>query len=239
MRLKVIYNRAFSLIEIIFVLIVVSILSYFLFPNVKKDELLEGTSQILGHINYTRHLAMMDNKFDPMEKSYKNSDGYLASNEGKYYKSRWQIRFYQTLTSGIWYAIYSDTDRRGNIDITNHQEPALDPLTGKYLFYRAGSNDPKLNSNMVLKDRFNITSVTSNCYNTVLDSSLVNNTRAALSFDHFGRPYKGISNNTNDPFSNILTNQCIITITHSSGREANITIEPETGYSYISSINLE
>ena len=57
-------KKAFSLIELIFVIVIIGILSSVLVPRFDRPTLIEAAHQIISHIRYTQHLAMVDNKFD-------------------------------------------------------------------------------------------------------------------------------------------------------------------------------
>ena len=70
-------KKAFTMIELVFVIVIVGILSAMIAPNFQRNSTREAADQIVSHIRYTQHLAMMDNKFD-------------ASNQN-WYKNRWDI----------------------------------------------------------------------------------------------------------------------------------------------------
>ena len=114
-------KKAFTLIELVFVIIVIGILSSLAMSNFNRPTLIEVANQLVSHIRYTQHLAMMDNKFDV--------------NDPTWFKARWQIKFFNNAGSdNQWsYTIYSDwtLTHTGNPDKI---EIARNPLDqSKYL----------------------------------------------------------------------------------------------------------
>lgn len=194
---------AFTMLELVFVIIVIGILSILAMPNFNRHPLQEAAEQVASHIRYTQHLAMVDDKYD--------------TNDSLWFRENWQIEFVST-ASNVWYKIYSDIDHMGNSDNVTQREPAVDPLTGSTLDGNSDITD--------LKKKFAIESVvfSANCKG--------NGTGKELSFDSLGRPYYYITS-ANPPESNmyayLLTSDCSITLTHPDGT-AVITVRPETGY---------
>ncbi|MFH0710264.1 MAG: hypothetical protein V2A75_08660 [Pseudomonadota bacterium] len=193
---------AFTMLELVFVIIVIGILAVLAMPNFNRHPLQEAAEQVAGHIRYTQHLAMVDDKFDPTDPLW--------------FRENWQIEFTST-ASNVFYKIYSDTDQEGNAD---NNELALDPLTGDKLYVDTINHTSNRTN---LKDKFGITAVafSSTC-----------NTGKELSFDSLGRSYDYVSESepdANNIYEHLLTQDCNITLTHSDGI-AVITIRPETGY---------
>lgn len=73
------YKKAFTMIELIMIIVVVGILATAIIPRVDRDTLVEATNQVASHIRYTQHLAMMDNKYIPGSETW--------------YQNRWKISF--------------------------------------------------------------------------------------------------------------------------------------------------
>lgn len=195
---------AFSLLELVFVIIVIGILAVLAMPNFKGNPLQTAAEQVASHIRYTQHLAMVDDMFDD-----KNST---------WYKSFWRIRFYQN-TGTFYYTIFHDSDQNGNCDFgAGKTEVAIDPLN-KINFHTSNGN-----KQMNLTDTYGIISVTSSCDAGYID----------MFFDNIGRPYaNSVSAGANSPYSNLLANSCDINLTHPDG-VATITVRPETGYVSVS-----
>ena len=71
-------KKAFTMLELVFVIVVIGILAAVIIPNTRTNPVQEGAIQLLSHIRYTQHLAMMDDRY-----------GANAT----WFKDRWQIRF--------------------------------------------------------------------------------------------------------------------------------------------------
>jgi len=205
-------KKAFTMLELVFVIVIVGILSYFVSSSFQRNPLREAADQVISHIRYTQHLAMMDDKFDP--------------NDATWFRENWQFefrRFFNPLQ--IYYEIYSDIDQNGNSDTVNPEETARDPLTNNYL----DGNNTKLD----ITKSFGITDVqfTQNCH--------VGAGIGELAFDALGRPYYYITS-TQPPQANmyqyLLIQDCNITLINPDGN-VTITVTKETGYTYISAQN--
>ena len=212
-------KKAFTMLELVFVIVVVGILSYVVGSHFQRNTLAEAADQVISHIRYTQHLAMIDNKFDP--------------NDGGWWMKKWQIRF-RSNGGEIYYAVYSDLDKDRNVNCNAGAclEPAVDPLNQQPLYYFAN----KPNDKMILSKKYGITNVAVTC--AVADSSLYTASLGVISFDHLGRPYNGIGNiNTgNLEYDFIMTNDCNITLVNPDGNTT-VTVQKETGYAFISARN--
>lgn len=204
-------KKAFTMIELIFVIIVIGILAAVVIPRTGSNKLQEAAIQVLSHIRYTQHLAMVDDKFD--------------ANDADWYRERWQIRFRRNGgTSG--YVVFSDSvNTQGNV---NNGERAIDPLTKEgidgFLDYKDA--DLTRSYNIVGDD----TGIVQSCYTA--DGSLVTSNRGVFSFDHLGRPYSGVSNSTS-AVQYLITGNCNLTLRDTNGATTVIRVHPETGYACI------
>ena len=70
-------KSAFTMLELVFVIVVIGILSAIFIPRFSQNKLSDAANQLISHIRYTQHLALMD-------------DEYNASSNTWYYK-RWAI----------------------------------------------------------------------------------------------------------------------------------------------------
>lgn len=263
--------RAFTIIEIVFVIVVISILSIFINPDFNKQvdlyidgvnqnrkvsqELLEATNQVLSHIRYTRHLALIDNKFVP----YRLNSSVQETSRSKYwFKAWWQI-YFSYANNNTWYTIFRDipTNNGQNFDGNAHlpstsfgeeKQFAKDPLTKKYMIgYCDAAQYPScnvVNQNLNLTKKFGINYLQIN--NTLYANGDVRQVR--ILFDNMGRAYfregdnSGNSNLATDinPYEfserKILRELVKLTLCKNNPCDDNnisICIEPETGYSYI------
>lgn len=221
-------KNAFTMIELIFVIIIVGILSSVALSRMGgKNELKAATEQVIRHINYTKHLAMTDDKFTPEpDGSYTNTTRD-KKNSRFWWKSNWQI-YFQSSGGTLHYSIFSDkpTKTVGNSQFNgavSSSETAVDPHSGDLMFGEKGQT--QYNVEFDIETKFNIVDVTF--------SSSCNNAKK-LMFDSFGRPYNGFNTDTldNNPYSNMykIGNGCYITLEHRDEGNAYICIEPVTGY---------
>lgn len=202
---------AFTMIELIFVIIVIGILAALSMPSFNRNVIGEAAEQVANHIRYTQHLAMVDDKFDDTDATW--------------WRERWQIRFYENGTpDNYYYAVFSDKDQNGRGDTAaGKDEVAEDPISGKLLI--GGEN-----ALMDLTGTYGITNVSSTCVTD--DATLMTANKGSFAFDSFGRPYTG-SKNSVTPYSYLLTQDCNITLQGPDGT-AIITVRPETGYVSVS-----
>lgn len=215
-------RKAFSAIELVFVIVIIGVLSIAAVPFFKKDDLALASAQLLSHIKYTQHLALVE-------------DMYSAT-EPKWYLKRWQIRFFKN-NGEVFYAVFSDREASSRISQrTGVIDSALDPQTKLPLFY-CNQAGPACTTNANLKSddvrltlKYNITDISVSCF--VQDSlGALSGQMGAVVFDNFGRPYAGIlDDGSNNPYKLLLYSPCDITLTHSSGKSATIRAYPETGF---------
>lgn len=201
---------AFTMLELVFVIIVIGILAVLAMPSFTTSPLQRAAEQVAAHIRYTQHLAMVDDKFD--------------ENNATWYEARWQIHFENDSFSPGQkiYIIYNNLDGDTNED---DDELARDPLTGKLM--RGADNDimsdpTKYTGELMISKTYGITDVTFN--NDCHPSSP---TSSRIGFDSMGRPYYYSSGAS--PYSELLTANCDITLVHSDGN-ATISVHPETGF---------
>lgn len=217
------------MIELVFVIVVIGILAAVIIPNTKTNPLQEAAIQLLSHIRYTQHLAMVDDTFN--------------KNDANWYKKRWQIVFINSTNANNNYAytIYSD-HIGGSTGDPNLAEIAINPENSNQLMTGGSSggeaaldyNHPsfpgmkKLNLGM----SYGITNILFSAECSVSGSK-------RIAFDYLGRPIKGKlgsagggGNTTAYEDDNLIQNNCDITLTDGSASVI-IRILPETGYASI------
>ena len=240
-------RRGFSIIELIFVIVIIGMLSAVLIPRFDRPTLTQAAQQLISHIRYTQHLAMIDNKFDRTKPTW--------------FKDRWQLRFHKSVDSkDVWtYSIFSDKGiHNKNPDISN-QELARDPLnpgtvnslgrliTGQYLTggFSGGSvglNSSRRNKNMSLGERYGVKWISFSSSCSTGNPTNTNQSRRVI-FDNIGRPYFNYDDDTPITGYNahadmdLIQTQCVISLCTEAkcvgGDITQIAIEPETGYTYI------
>lgn len=225
-------KKSFTLLESVFVIVVIGIIAAVIIPRINSNNLHEAAEQVISHIRYTQHLAMMDDKFD--------------SSDATWYQKRWRIRFKKDLVysalspagsyAGEWsYTIYSDTNGDGN---PNTVEMANNPLnTSQYL--SGGYNDTlhiddaSSMKKMRLGSSYGINEISfsGGCRSNIL----------YINFDHLGRPFNSMNTSSayelaSSGWHKLLTSNCNISLCEgtctgiASDTEIVLSIHPETGY---------
>ncbi len=247
-------KKAFTMIELVMVIIVAGILAAMAFPRMNEDNIYQAANQVASHIRYTQHLAMQDNKFN--------------LNDNEWFRGRWQIQFVRNITSGThcteaspgaWaYHVYSDhpayTGNPDIVDLARNPENRNKFLSGGFnnticIDSSENPNGVSTTRSMRLGEAFGIEEI---AFSTTCSA---NNSRR-ISFDNMGRPLFGAFHNYTRPYGTASRNrivrlQCVIslcttstcnpctvtaTATNCPARNVNrvdIAIEPETGYTHI------
>jgi prepilin-type N-terminal cleavage/methylation domain-containing protein len=139
-------KKSFSLIELLIVIIVVGILYSTIKFKLSNTSLIQAANQVVSYINYTKHLALKDNKMQ----YYPLNNSVIEMNRSKYwFKQWWQIRFSYNGNNEYFYEIFSDipyisstgsdtynfdgTGRKPSGDTNWAKTYALNPLNHKYL----------------------------------------------------------------------------------------------------------
>lgn len=84
-------KKAFTMLELVFVIVVIGILAAAIIPNTKTNSTSEAAIKLESQIRYVQHLALIDDKFDATNSSW--------------YKNLWQIAF-----NGNQYSIVSNNN---------------------------------------------------------------------------------------------------------------------------------
>ena len=206
-------KKAFTLIELVFVIVIIGILSAILAPSFKRDTLQEAADQIASHIRLTQQLALHDNKFEPTNKFW--------------YKERWQIIFSSSAYTDnkIAYSIFSDKPTySGNPDISELAKNPLNPnqyLSGGYSGILQTS-DSRAMKELNIGKKYGITNVTF--------SGGCSGSGKRVSFDYLGRPLKGNPSSMGRKYEDrLITSVCNIVL-HQGTKTKTISIYPETGF---------
>jgi len=223
-------KRAFTMIELVFVIVVVGILAAIMIPKLNRNASREAANQILTHIRYTQHLAMQDDKYE----------NFISNQSKPWFKLRWGITFNETSLKecsidkpGVktWkYSVFFDKSVNGNIN--SESEVANDIYkSGKLLSggWSGISTDAckKINKELNLGKRFGI---------TLVDFKDGCSGMQTIIFDEMGRPMRVASTTSGGakrPYDRLLKKDCSITITDKRGNQTTITIEKESGFASI------
>lgn len=225
--MKMVRNRAFTMIELVFVIVIVGILASLAIPRLERNGAKEAAEQILSHIRYTQHLALQDDKF--------------KLGDDKWFRKRWNIAFAQTTirdcsidkSGPTWkYSVFFDKTLSGNLN--SKDEVAADPQKPR-MFLSAGWSGisgvdcKRVNKDLNIQKRFGVTSVnfSGNCATGGVRT---------ISFDEIGRPMRVVSTTGGGSmraYDRLFKNECIIALRDNSGHTASIAIQPRTGFAYI------
>lgn len=195
--------RAFTMIELIFIIVVVGILAAVAIPRVERNGLIEAADQLASHIRYTQQLAMNDNKFNAADANW--------------HRKGWRIEFNFNENR---YFIYDDAtgvpDR-----VPQVAEYAVDPMNPAKLLTAAGvgTTAAQQNRKLNLANTYSIRGI-------ALGGGCAGRTH--IMFDIKGRPMATpVDGNL---YANLYTTACTITLTNEAGETATIFVQPETGY---------
>lgn len=208
-------KKAFTMIELIFVIVVIGILAAVIMPRTGSNKLHEAATQVLSHIRYTQHLAVVDDKFD--------------ASDATWYREKWQIRFRRN-SGASGYVVFSDSvNTEGGID---NGERAIDPLTKEGIDGFLNYPKAELTATYGIKGDDSGIVQDAGCFPVGGDGSHVTSNRGVFAFDYLGRPYSGVSNATSAT-QYLITANCDLTLTDTSGASVKIRVHPETGYACI------
>ena len=208
-------RTAFTMIELVFVIVVLGILAALAMPRLDRDLRQEAADNILSAIRYTQHMALLDDVTNPSDNDWQ--------------RAFWRFGFQGCSDNGIFYYIGSDKDTEGNIDAG---EELVDPANGLPMMGLNGadcetdlSGQINASSNIFITKKYSIDS-------NVTWSPGCTGSSNYIGFDHLGRPHRGYATSRNPNYSSVLTADCNLTLRfNQAGIDPLIfTIEKETGY---------
>lgn len=207
MCLKV--KKAFTFLEVTLVIIVLGILALLTSSRIDRDLKQEAIDNIVSAIRYTQHLAVMGVKIDNTEKTWQ--------------RTLWRFAIEGCSDEGIFYAIGTDLNRKGNI---SKFESAKDPHSGlplNGLNFRPCAHEVQNNvaSDIFISKHYGILEKDidwKNCPGNVKH----------IAFDHMGRLYRKMTHTGNN-YRAYMEDICKITFSISDSAAFSIIIQPETG----------
>lgn len=242
-------KKAFTLVELIFVVVVIGILAFALWPTKQPTQAFEAARQIVAHIRYTQHLALNDDKF-----ATHIDDGGTKQNIAiDWYKRLWRITFSDTQavekcdsSAGWRYAVYQNI--AGNLSDSGQpngkEEAAMNPAEpGKRLsgcYSGVGVQENTTNS-MNLTKTYGILSKKENDKNENGLNFDEFGTQGII-FDELGRAYPSGEwkkpYNDSNKFKQGDGSFGRIKLKSKDGSTANILVFAETGYACVENVDL-
>jgi len=198
-------KKSFSLLEILFVVIILGIIATQIIPKSQVSKLQLASDKIILYLNYTRYISHIDNKFDIEDVEWE--------------RKRWTLKFLNCKESvgGLYYNVYSDT--YGDTAHIRKVDTLKDPLNSKYLYSNACSEDivNDKSKHVLLTSEYGITNIDVSCNTT--------STIGQISFGFDGKIYSQLGTNIKE-----IENQCQIKLFNSKNQSVTIAVEPKTGY---------
>lgn len=206
-------RSAFTMIELVLVIVVLGILAALAIPRLDRDIKQEAADSILSDIRYTQHLALLSSKHNFLDP--------------KWQTAFWRISFESCGSgSGMFTGIGTDIDYAGD---TAQTEAAIDPANGKPMFWTntascTNGGDGTVSDRIFITKKFGIQSVagTGGC-----------NGLQHIGFDHLGRPHVSFSSSTTPNYASYMGSACTFTFTMADSDTFAITINQETGHAFI------
>lgn len=229
-------KKAFTLVELIFVVVVLGILAFALWPTKQPTQALEAARQIVAHMRYTQHLALNDDKFG----THIDTDANNKNVATEWYKRMWRIAFSnpkeiegKCTDTGWRYAVYQNIAKNlsdkgqpnGAIEVA--QNPA-EP--GKILSGCFSGTSENTTSSMNLNNTYGIDNIDFDEFGT-----------QGIIFDELGRAYP--RGDWTRPYSDANKfkldngNYGRIKLSSKDGSKANILIFKETGYACVENVD--
>jgi len=209
-------KNAFTMLELVFVIVVLGILAALTLPRLDRDLKQEAADNLLSAFRYTQHLALSDDRHE--------------FDDPKWQQRFWHI-YFGTCEGKPFYVIGTDDDKDGaNNSRIEFSESAIDPATGKHMWGKDGNDcyggqpQSDISPTVFVGKTYGITDIngTGGC------------THSFLGFDHLGRPYaSSFTTSTTPDNSGYMSSDCTYNFTMSDGTQFAIKIIKETGYAMI------
>ena len=224
-------SNAFTMIELIIVLVVLGIIAVLSAPRLKRDTRAEAATQILHMIRYTQNLALHDSKHQ--------------RDTSRWQRAYWKFQVYTCRNNDKFFTIGTNSDliRRDISDISVN-EAAIDPSNSKPLTWHAGKPCPtndsslkasKVSPNIFITQKYGINKVEFSSCKVFKTKAVSSNSVKHIGFDGFGRVYRSFTATSKANHWGYAVEDCKITFSFadSSIYPFTIVVENETGYTYL------
>jgi len=216
-------KNAFTMIELIIVMVVLGILAAYSLPRLNRDTRAEAINHMLSMIRYTQNLALHDKK-------------QMDSNNS-WQRRFWRFEIKNCSGGGVYYRIGSDENMKGNI---NKNESAIDPSNGKYTYWNTAAC-PKsaipddISPNIFITQRYGINEVDFKDCDIMKDGGKTQSDKKHIGFDDFGRYYKSFTSSDTPNYNGVGVGDCEIEFKFQNPDIDSFTIvvKKETGFAYI------
>ena len=233
-------KKAFTLIELVFVMVVLGILTFALWPKKQPTQAFEAARQIVAHIRYTQHLALNDDKFA----THTDTDGTGDNIAKDWYKRLWRITFSNTTAdkkckNGGWrYAVYQNIagDLSDSGQPNGANEAAMNPAqAGKVLSACYSGLSTNTSDELNLGQTYKIENID---FSEFAAGAVIQ----GIIFDELGRAYpRGEWNapyGNNHRFSQGGGSFGRIKLSAKDGSRASILVFGETGYACVENVDI-
>ncbi len=222
------FKKAFTMVELIMVIVVIAILAAMSIPRLKRDTRIEAINHVLMAIRYAQNTALHDDKH--------------SNTSTLWERSFWRFGISRCSDGGLFYYIGSSQQLQSRL--TNN-EYLIDPANGKNIGYASGNpcskssvivNKNITSDNIFLSSNYGISNVVATpTYVSTQDGNDFYNI-FLVGFDNLGRTMDANFPNNNWPNHLFyITSDINLTFSFQDSSIAPFTIiiPKETGYAYL------
>ena len=213
---------SFTLLELVIVIILIAILAFSINISIPDNRLQVASDVIKNYLNYTRSLALKDDKFMPFPES---NNSVETNKSKKWFRRFWQLKIGKTSNNNFFIQVYTDSDLNSSISVNDY---AKNPLNGKYIDGNYSASTADRDANL---SNFGITNITYKYKDTEYN---ITSHGFHFYFDNYGNVFINKNDNNN---SNIFKNMKLLTsnieLNITQNNKSKIIVITPTGYSYI------